>query len=74
MLGVERSPLELGSLSAEEREDALGKEQQFRKSSKGNIRFIGELFKRSLLSEKIIHRCEGAGLLFASPLGGSVGR
>eukprot|EP00669_Euglena_mutabilis_P007453 TRINITY_DN2738_c0_g1_i1.p1 TRINITY_DN2738_c0_g1~~TRINITY_DN2738_c0_g1_i1.p1 ORF type:complete len:672 (-),score=245.98 TRINITY_DN2738_c0_g1_i1:156-2171(-) len=54
--GVDRGAPELVGLEPEEREEALGREQHFRHCSKGNIRFIGELYKRSLLSERILHR------------------
>jgi hypothetical protein len=44
-----------GEMTPEEQAEAE-KEQKFRHRSKGNIRFIGELFKRSMLSERIMHK------------------
>ena len=56
-MGVERPTPEMGAhIPQEEKDEIQGKESRFRKCSKGNIRFIGELFKRSLLSERIMHR------------------
>eukprot|EP00906_Rhabdomonas_costata_P027369 RCo038878 len=39
----------------EEREQISKQEEQFRRRTLGNIRFISELYKRSLLSERIMH-------------------
>ena len=57
-----------GEMTPEEQAEAE-KEQKFRHRSKGNIRFIGELFKRSMLSERIMHKSGPPALHVACSLG-----